>query len=135
MTNPKKSILRVIDANINRLKEGIRVVEDIQRYIFDDALMSKKLKTLRHQASSVDIDYHELMTSRDVGADVLRTTTSSESSRPNIDSILIANFKRIQESSRVLEEVFKLIDVSSAEVFKNIRYECYIIEKELLGQK
>ena len=39
---------RIIDANLNRLREGIRVVEDIFRYIYNDKELSTKLKNLRH---------------------------------------------------------------------------------------
>ena len=49
MTN-KERLYRVIDANLNRLKEGLRVVEDVRRYGFDDLALAKKIKTLRHKA-------------------------------------------------------------------------------------
>ena len=119
--------LRLIDANLNRLAEGIRVVEDIYRYILDDKTTAKRLKDLRHKAR-IDI-YEDLLNSRDIKNDVLKTSTSSEQTRSNLQSILIANFKRAQESSRVLEEFCKLISVKDSENFKYIRYELYDIEK------
>ena len=119
--------LRLIDANLNRLAEGIRVVEDIYRYILDDKTTAKRLKALRHKAR-IDI-YEELINSRDIKNDVLKTSTSSEQTRSNLQSILIANFKRAQESSRVLEEFCKLISTKDSENFKYIRYELYDIEK------
>jgi len=119
--------LRLIDANLNRLAEGIRVVEDIYRYILDDKTTAKRLKSLRHKAR-IDI-YEELINSRDIKNDVLKTSTSSEQTRSNLQSILIANFKRAQESSRVLEEFCKLISTKDSENFKYIRYELYDIEK------
>ena len=119
--------LRLIDANLNRLAEGIRVVEDIYRYILDDKTTAKRLKALRHKAR-IDI-YEDLINSRDIKNDVLKTSTSSEQSRSNLQSILIANFKRAQESSRVLEEFCKLISTKDSENFKYIRYELYDIEK------
>ncbi|CAA6802735.1 MAG: Thiamine phosphate synthase [uncultured Campylobacterales bacterium] len=131
MTNNTDSIYRVIDANLNRLKEGLRVIEDIQRYIFNDKKNSKKLKELRHLSSSIDIEYSKLLEFRDTNSDVLKATTKSEASRTDLKSIQIANFKRVQESARVLEEILKLIDVNQAEIFKTIRYEAYNIEKEL----
>lgn len=42
-------IERLIDANLNRIKEGIRVIEDVNRYIYDDAALSSTLKQLRHK--------------------------------------------------------------------------------------
>lgn len=127
-TSPE--LFRVIDANINRLKEGVRVVEDIERYIFNNRELSSKLKVIRHSAKVENLD--ELLTSRDSINDVLRPTMKSELNRTDLKSIIIANYKRAQESSRVLEELYKLIDQSTSEVFKNIRYELYTLEKSIL---
>jgi thiamine-phosphate pyrophosphorylase len=126
MTNKE---LRLLDANLNRLREGIRVVEDIFRYILDDKTTASRLKDLRHK-SRIDT-YKELLESRDIKNDVLKASTKSEQSRENLDSLLIANFKRAQESSRVLEEFTKLLSTNTSENFKYIRYELYDIEKNI----
>ena len=123
--------LRLIDANLNRLREGIRVVEDIFRYVYNDKTIASKLKELRHK-SRISI-YDELLESRDIINDVLKKSTSSEQTRADLYSILIANFKRAQESSRVLEEFTKLESNNSSEIFKNIRYELYDLEKALIN--
>lgn len=121
--------LRLIDANLNRLREGIRVVEDIFRYIYNDKDTSIKLKTLRHLARLEN--YTELLETRDVENDVLRSSIKSEQNRDDLYSILIANFKRAQESSRVLEEFTKLSSIEDSENFKYIRYELYTLETVL----
>ncbi|MCD4667203.1 MAG: thiamine-phosphate pyrophosphorylase [Sulfurimonas sp.] len=123
-------LFRVIDANINRLKEGIRVVEDIMRYRDNNKELSSKLKSLRHKAKITETD--ELLFHRDSINDVLRPTTKSELNRTNIKSIILANFKRAEESSRVLEELFKLHNQEYSENFKYIRYELYNLEKEIV---
>ena len=124
-----KDNLRLLDANLNRLREGIRVVEDIFRYIHNDKQTSSKLKELRHLSRLEN--YSELLSSRDIKNDVLKGSTKSEQSRENLDSILIANFKRAQESARVLEEFSKLLSTKDSENFKYIRYELYDLEKAL----
>jgi len=123
-------LLRVIDANLNRLKEGIRVVEDIQRYSYNNKHLALKLKTLRHQAQISE--YKDLLNNRDSINDVLKSSTKSELKRTSILHIIIANLKRAQESSRVLEELFKLSNIEYSEKFKNIRYELYNLEKEIV---
>jgi thiamine-phosphate pyrophosphorylase len=125
-----RSLLRVIDANINRYKEGIRVVEDIYRYIYDDKEIASKLKSLRH--INIPINIKELLSSRDSINDVLKPSISSEQNRADIESIIIANIKRSEESARVLEELFKLIDIKTSEMFKHNRYMLYNIEKLIL---
>ena len=121
-----ENYLRLIDANLNRLREGIRVVEDIFRYIYNDKQTALKLKELRHKARTNN--YIELLKTRDVKNDVLRTSIKSEQNRADMNSILIANFKRAQESARVLEEFCKLISIEDSENFKYIRYELYNLE-------
>lgn len=125
-------LFRVVDANLNRLKEGIRVIEDIARYVHNDKSLSTALKTLRHLCRIEPLEL--LLTSRDSINDVLRPTMQSEMNRTDLRSILIANYKRGQESSRVLEELYKIVDPTLSERFKHIRYELYTLEKEnLLG--
>ena len=127
----KKSLsseyLRVIDANLNRLREGIRVVEDIFRYAYNNKEIAKALKSIRHQSRIDELD--ALLDARDAQSDVLRSTQKEELQRSDITNVITANFKRAQESSRVLEEIFKLQDTILAEHFKQIRYNLYTIEK------
>ena len=129
MTNEETSakVARLIDANLNRLKEGIRVIEDINRYIYDNATLTAKLKTLRH--SLQPIYSQERLHYRDIENDVQKKTIESELQRADINDLVIANFSRAQESARVLEESFKLIDPKLSEVAKEVRYGLYGIEK------
>ena len=121
-------ICRIIDANLNRLKEGLRVVEDIRRYGFDDKTLSSRIKVLRHKAKISQTEFIEF---RNVSTDVLKQSTKSELNRTSLKDIQIANLKRAEESSRVLEECFKLINLEISELFKQIRYELYDIEKQM----
>ena len=130
MTKKESSVglERLIDANLNRLKEGIRVIEDITRYVYDDATLTPQLKTLRHQLQKA---YNpDRLIYRDIENDIQKETIPSELKRTTIDDLIIANFSRAQESSRVLEESFKLTDAALSELFKSIRYELYALEKQ-----
>jgi len=120
---------RTIDANLNRFKEGIRVVEDILRYEYNSPL-AKELKNLRHIKLP---DYEKIIKYRDSQKDILKPSTKSEQTRKTLKDVVISNLKRAQESARVLEEVFKLNDVKLSEEFKNARYKLYTLEKEILA--
>ncbi|SFP92094.1 thiamine-phosphate pyrophosphorylase [Hydrogenimonas thermophila] len=130
--NIQPKLFRLIDANLNRLKEGIRVIEDINRYLYDNKTISSKLKELRHLAK-ID-NYLEILPHRDIQNDVLKASVETEMIRENITSLLLANYKRAQEASRVLEEAFKLLDPAKSENFKTIRYELYALEQENLSK-
>jgi thiamine-phosphate pyrophosphorylase len=118
-------LYRLIDANLNRLREGIRVVEDIYRYIYNDKTVAAKLKNIRHKAR---YENEKLIAARDIAGDVLKKSIQSEHEREDLNSIITANIKRAQESARVLEEALKLVDIEASEKFKTIRYELYDIE-------
>jgi len=122
-----EKIERLIDANLNRLKEGIRVIEDINRYIYDDQALTSTLKQLRHTLQPA---YNlNRLRYRDIENDVQKKSIDSELKRSSIDDLIIANFSRAQESARVLEESFKLIDPSLSELCKEVRYGLYGVEK------
>ena len=123
-------LFRLIDANLNRLKEGIRVIEDINRYLYDNQAIASQLKSLRHLAK-ID-NYLELLPHRDIQNDVLKKSVETEMVREDVSSLLLANYKRAQEAARVLEEAFKLLNPAKSEDFKTIRYELYALEQENL---
>ncbi len=134
MSNREDSVRlqRLIDANLNRLKEGLRVLEDVQRYLYDHAEYAGRFKNLRH---SLQQAYDpERLRYRDIVNDVLKKSTASEMQRIELRDLLIANFSRSEESSRVLEEAFKLLDPDLSALFKEIRYELYDLEKAVLGE-
>lgn len=126
--NLRAKLGRIIDANLNRLKEGLRVVEDIRRYGYDDGDLSHRIKSLRHLAK---LEANEFLQYRDSINDVLRKSVKTELSRDSLEDIVTANLKRAQESARVLEECFKIFDTNTSEIFKHIRYELYDIQKLL----
>ncbi|MCX6001551.1 MAG: thiamine-phosphate pyrophosphorylase [Chloroflexi bacterium] len=131
----QQQILRIIDANINRISEGLRVLEDISRFIIEDEDITRRLKTLRHQLNKLvaETGLHLLETRDavgDVGAD-----SDVIHDHMNLSSIVRANAKRAQEGIRVLEELSKLPElkaVLSGAVLKESRYKIYSIEKILI---
>lgn len=132
-----KNIYRIVDANLNRAREGLRVVEEVARLYFNDAVLSSKLKRLRHELTRVarkHFDEKRLFSFRDsvgdVGADGMG---SLERKRTDLGSIVQANLRRSQEAARVLEEFGKLINPDSAKDFKRIRFRLYALEQTMLG--
>lgn len=128
-----REIYRVMDANFNRAREGLRVLEEIARFILEDGELSSMLKDLRHKLSSVADELpggmFNLVKSRDAAGDVgSKSWTEGEKNRSGILILAVANLKRVQEAMRVLEEFGKII-TPEAEAFKKIRFDIYIIEQ------
>jgi len=127
---------RIIDANFNRAKEGLRVCEDICRFIYGKKRPTQIYKNIRHQLTAVlaRLNFREMIRSRDIAADVGKGTIRAELSRKNIDEVFYANSQRVKESIRVLEEFLKLRDVRLSQKLKKIRYTVYAIEKEIIAK-
>ncbi|MBA7622806.1 Thiamine-phosphate synthase [subsurface metagenome] len=133
----KEEIYRIFDANINRAREGLRVCEEVARFILCDEKLTKKLKGVRHQVTkiiqSLKIDTKKLFAIRDVRKDVgARTYPRSEGRRKSYQDIVTSNMKRVEESLRVLEEFTKKINPSTGAKFKKLRFRAYDLERELL---
>ncbi|HCI44389.1 MAG TPA: thiamine-phosphate pyrophosphorylase [Candidatus Omnitrophica bacterium] len=131
-----EELYRVMDANLNRAKEGLRVCEDICRFVHDHRQWTRGFKTIRHQLteSAAGIGISNLVAARHIEGDVGRKTLNSELARRRVDDIFYANAQRVKESIRVLEEFAKLKDRHTAEDFKKLRYRMYALEKRIITQ-
>jgi thiamine-phosphate pyrophosphorylase len=124
----KKSVLRIIDANLNRCREGLRVVEDSLRFVLDDKTLYKKIRDIRHNVDKIlRTKYGELINERDSDEDAGRQIP--ETTTKELSSVILANFKRIEESLRVLEEYSKVFAPGLSLDFKKQRYLTYTTEK------
>lgn len=129
----KNNIYRIIDANLNRIKEGLRVCEEITRFILDNRKLSALFKKIRHQIDTLAGKIYPaslLLKGRRSNSDVGRFNSYGELKRNNCKDIFRANIQRIKESLRVLEEFSKLVDIKTSAGFKQLRYKVYEIEKE-----
>jgi len=132
----KKGIIKAIDANLNRALEGVRVIEDISRFILSNKKITQELKYVRHNIAKgtkqMFPDRIVLLgcrdTKRDVGAFI---KCEHELKRTGSKDILESNFRRASEALRVLEEFGKLFDVKASILFKKMRFEVYRIEKDM----
>ncbi len=129
-------MLRALDANCNRVREGLRVAEDVARFILNDSRLISQLKKLRHEVTAVEktlfISNRIRIEARNVKEDLGRKNhLETEKTRANLKDLLTANLKRSQEGLRSLEEFSKALGHPSALKFKKIRYACYQIEESL----
>jgi thiamine-phosphate pyrophosphorylase len=137
MTSASSYQLRIIDANLNRIGEGLRVLEEFARLSLNDAVLSGRLKNLRHKILHIDDKLQQqLIGARDAAGDVGAgmTVTGGDKGRDPAATI-VANARRVQESLRVLEEISKepAFGLPSPD-YEKARFEVYTIEKELLSK-
>ena len=133
--NPDKSLYRILDANLNRTKEGLRVCEDLCRYVWDQKTFTLAFKDIRHELTNIilGLDIKKALEARHIQGDVGRATSVSEANRKDINAVFCANIQRVKESLRVLEEVTKLIDTKISFKLKALRYKVYALEQKVIG--
>ena len=132
-------MLRLVDANLDRLGEGLRVLEDVSRFLLNDAVLSKRLKTLRHAlVKNLGPLEQELLSARRVAEDVGAPTKKRVAlQHQDLPAMVMANSRRVQESLRVLEEFSRLSGgplAGKAGEFESIRFEVYELEQRLVGR-
>ncbi|MBM4448966.1 MAG: thiamine-phosphate pyrophosphorylase [Chloroflexi bacterium] len=133
---PEKT-LRIIDANLNRIGEGLRVLEDVSRLLLNSGDLSQQLKNLRHRLVIIEPALErKLIQARDAAGDVGRDLeVPGEPKHRDVSATVVANSRRVQESLRVMEEMAKLPGaVLDSEKYKQARFSLYTIEKEMLAR-
>ena len=130
---------RIIDANLNRIGEGLRLLEDIARLLLNDATLTQQLKTMRHEILKGDWPFHQqLLNARDAESDVgINIGVPGDEKQRGLTITVIANARRVQESLRTLEEVAKIPGITpelDSEKFKQARFNLYTIEQNLLSK-
>jgi thiamine-phosphate pyrophosphorylase len=128
-------IFRALDANCNRAREGLRVAEDVARFVLNDSSLLKRLKKIRHAVTATEKTLFKSGKLRSLARDVQKdlgrgTPEKREKVRNSPKELLRANLKRAQEALRSLEEFSKLIRHPVSGRFKRLRYECYKIGQE-----
>ena len=128
------AILRLLDANGNRAAEGLRVLEDVARFVLDDARLAGLAKNLRH-ALRQGVPA-QAVHARDTAGDVGTTLTAAgEMQRARPLDLVRANAARVAEAVRAAEEAAKLLgDAPLAGTLESVRYQLYQLESGLLAR-
>lgn len=133
MTSPSLSqsqLYRILDANLDRGREGIRVIEEWCRLGLENGELSQKCKNLRQELGK----WHspQIRGGRDTAQDPgTELSHPREQERSSLGNILDSNFARVQEALRVLEEYSKLYDLEMSAQMKSLRYGVYELQSAL----
>lgn len=132
----------MLDANLNRAREALRVLEDIARFELDHRPLCEGLKHARHELAEISRPLPggalALAAARDTPGDVGTTNkTTSELTRTSLHDLALASAKRLTEALRAIEEALKLVAPSSgtdapAARAERLRYQAYELEKRLV---
>ena len=125
-------IYRILDANLDRGREGLRIIEEWCRFGLDNPQLAQECKQLRQELASWHTS--ELRAARDTPGDPgTQLSHPQEETRSSVTSLLQANFCRVEEAFRVLEEYGKLYKPGMGQAFKQMRYQVYTLETKMMG--
>ncbi|MBD2463218.1 thiamine phosphate synthase [Oscillatoria sp. FACHB-1407] len=133
--NPiEHAVYRILDANLDRAREGLRIIEEWCRFGLNHADFTAECKHLRQELAH----WHkaEIRAARDTPGDPgTELSHPNEEQRANLQQVLQANFCRVQEALRVLEEYGKLYSPEMGTACKQMRYRVYTLESNLIGSQ
>lgn len=132
MANP---VYRIIDANFNRAREALRVIEDFCRFFLNSAPLTARAKHLRHALSAAiaKLDPAQLIAARDSLGDVgAGTTVENQLRRGDLKDCFTAGCKRLTESLRTLAEMTQTLNPEVAQTIEKLRFSAYTLEKDIV---
>lgn len=131
----ERAVYRIIDANFNRGREAIRVVEDYCRFALNSVLLTERAKQLRHELSAAvgKLDAGRLIASRDTPGDVgVGQRVDKQLRRTDLNDSFTAGCKRLTEALRTLTEAIQATNPDVAETIEKLRYDAYTLEKDIV---
>ena len=132
-----REILQLLDANLNRASEGLRVCEETARFLLKDALLTRRCQRIRYELRKTAVSFPkaELLRSRDSARDVGRPLLRGRPSTHRVVvNLVLANFQRVQEALRVLEEFSRIFSAGQAVSWGSLRFRVYRLEKDLISK-
>lgn len=126
---------RIIDANFNRAREALRVVEEYCRFGLNSGALSERAKKLRHElcAAVGRLDSGKLLAARDTVGDVgVGQKVEGQHQRTTLKDCFTAAAKRLTEALRAMAEVIQTQDKIVAETVERLRYDSYTLEKDIV---
>jgi thiamine-phosphate pyrophosphorylase len=125
------AVYRLLDANLDRAREGLRVLEDWARFGLDRADLVARCKDLRQRLGSCHADRFKL--ARHAATDpATGMAHPAQAERLSPGQVLAANAGRAQEALRVIEEFARSGEPQLAHEAAAVRYELYDLEVDLL---
>jgi thiamine-phosphate pyrophosphorylase len=131
----QQSVYRIIDANFNRAREAIRVMEEFCRFAINSQHLTERTKQIRHRLCGAfeKLDTGRLIASRDTIGDVgVGRMVEKQLQRENLKDCLTAACKRFTEALRVLAEMTQTLQPSVAATIEDLRYTAYTLEKDIV---
>ena len=129
-------VWRAIDASANRAGEALRVVEDVVRFVLNDAQLTALAKDLRHTLATLLAQgaLPQRVALRDVAGDIgIGVEPPVSLRRASPADLVAANTARAAQALRSLTECTAVVAPEAAAGFEHLRYRLYGLERRALA--
>ncbi len=133
----EKAVYRIMDANFNRAREGLRVMEEFCRFGLNNPTLSGRAKKLRHALCTTmgQLPSEMLLCARDTDGDVgVGQIVEGQQQRSDLVDCLTAAAKRLAEALRALSECAQTLNPVLASELEKLRYQAYTLERDITVQ-
>ncbi len=131
----ERAAYRILDANFNRAREALRVMEEYCRFALNCGPLSERAKGLRHELCTAvgRLEGGKLLAGRDTLGDVgVGQKVEGQLQRGTVKDCFTAAARRLTEALRALAEMAQVVDRSVADAVERLRYEAYTLEKDIV---
>ena len=127
-------LLRIIDVNLNRLDESLKLIEDIIRFHLEDKVTISEIRNIRRDFLTIkrSLPLTQIVGSRRSFQDLGRKAKFDFGGKKNCSGLLLSGFSRAKESSRIIEETLKTKDIRLSNKVKEIRFKIYDLERKII---
>ncbi|MDI6450094.1 thiamine phosphate synthase [Anaerobaca lacustris] len=130
-----RAVYRIIDANFNRAREALRVMEEYCRFAVNNGSLSGRAKQLRHElcAAIGQLEQGKLLAGRDTLGDVgVGQRVENQLERATAAEAFTAGARRLTEALRALAEMVQAESKPVAAAIERLRYQAYTLEKDVV---
>jgi thiamine-phosphate pyrophosphorylase len=130
-----RAVYRIIDANFNRAREALRVMEEYCRFAVSNGSLSGRAKQLRHElcAAIGHLEQGKLLAGRDTLGDVgVGQRVENQLERATAAEAFTAGARRLTEALRALAEMAQAESKPVAAAIERLRYQAYTLEKDVV---
>ncbi len=120
------TIWRMIDVNVNRAAEGLRVLEDHCKFTLQNPHLTKQLREIRHAIRKSTPQEAEGARLRELDLGFHLSQGSTLDHKSSLEQLVTANHSRVCEALRVIEENYKLLGHNNlSKVCEALRHQMY----------
>jgi thiamine-phosphate pyrophosphorylase len=128
--------LRIIDVNLNRLDESLKIIEDIARFHLESGNLLSRTRKIRRVFLDLkrSLPMEAIIGARQSHLDLGRKAEFDSRTKKSTTATILSNLTRAREAARTIEETLKTIDTRLSSRMKEIRFQIYDIERDMVIQ-